>query len=344
MSAPFVWKNNLTLSFKPFETKHLDRLRPFNGFANMGIALANLGVGSGQAFGWNQDRIGFAASLTKIAAMYAAFHLQASLRKVPEAGSLKTPALQKHLQEEWRPELKRILGGTAARNDFPQLAKIFTPDNASFPFNSVFSENLKGMIGPSHNYNARYCIQAIGFDYLAAALIHGGFYSLADKRGLWLSGNYDGIVGNDGAPAPGVTTIADASQRHQVATAAAVTLFMANLGLRQLIDEPASVAMQGLMTNSYAGRRLGSGGNTVVGKLGIQPNNASFHDCAIVERHCMRYSMTVLFMPNSGTTAKPLIESGLFAELDSIADEVFGVSRDICELAHRLPTVIKSIF
>jgi hypothetical protein len=203
------------------------------------------------------------------------------------------------------------------------------------------------MIGPSNNYNAKYCIQAIGFDYLAAALIHGGFYSPADGRGLWLSGNYDGIVGNDGAPAPGVTTIADPSQRHQVATAAAVTLFMANLGTRQLIDEQASLAMQGLMVNSYAARRLGvdaGGVNRVVGKLGIQPNNVSFHDCAVVERHCMRYSMTVLFMPNSGTAGKPRLQTGLFIELDRIADELFATSRNICELAHELPTIIKSIF
>ena len=149
MSAlpPFVWKNSLKLSWQPFRNEHLDRLRPFNGFANMGIALADL-VG-GQAFGWNQERVGFAASLTKIAAMYAAFHLQASLRNSAEAGSLKTAELQKRIQAEWGRELKLTLGAKAAKNDFPQLAKIFVPNDAGFSFNSVFNENLKGMIGPS---------------------------------------------------------------------------------------------------------------------------------------------------------------------------------------------------
>jgi hypothetical protein len=339
-SPPFVWKNTLKLSWRPFDKKHLDRLRGFNGFANMGIALADLGVGIGNAFGWNHDRVGYAASLTKIAAMYAAFQLQASLQKIPDVGSLSTAALQKRLQEEWRPELKGILG-TLAKNDFPNLATIFVPNKTDFSFNAEFQKALADMIGPSKNEAAARCIRSVGFDYLAAALIHGGFYSPADGKGLWLSGDFVGGYqpGVDGKPAPGVTTIAEPSQRHQVATAEAVTLFVANLGRGQLISEEASRAMQALMYNSYAARQL-RGANRVVGKLGIQPNNVSFHDCAIVERHCMRYAMTVLFMPNSGTPGKPLIEAGLFSELDSIADELFASSHNACQAIH---TAIKTI-
>ena len=219
-ASPFVWKNSLKLSWQPFKKEHEDRLRPFNGFANLGIALADLNS-SGNAFGWNRDRVGYAASLTKIAAMYAAFQLQASLKIFPGAGALKTAALQMQLEKEWRPELKNILGAVAAKNDFPQLAKIFVPNDPGFSFNKTFQSNLEGMIGPSHGWNAGYCIQAIGFDYIAAALIHGGFYSVKDSRGLWLSGDFVGGYqpGVDGTPAPGVEkTITDPSQRHQVAT------------------------------------------------------------------------------------------------------------------------------
>jgi hypothetical protein len=330
MSAPFVWKNSLVLSWRPFEQKHLDRLRPYNGFATLGIALADLVAGT--AFGWNPERVGFAASLTKIAAMYAAFQLQASLQKVPGAGSLSLAALETRLREEWRVELKKNLPAKGARNDFPQLAKIFVPNHAGFPFNATFKKNLENMIGPSKNDAAAYCIRAIGFDYLASALVYGGFYSLADGRGLWLSGDY--MPTPDGAPAPGVTTIAEPSQRHQVATAAAVTLLMANLGQNQLISETASQAMQGMMTNSYAARKLGTA-NRVVGKLGIQPNNVSFHDCAIVERYCMRYAMTVLFMPYG-------VQFGLFSELDSIADELFDKSRATCHSVQQVASVIRA--
>jgi|GEM_PF-1802898 len=335
-ASPFVWKNSLSLVFRPFETAHLDRLRGFKGFAMMGIALADLKTG--RAFGWNPEKVGFAASLTKIAAMYAAFQLQASLRAFPDAGKLKTADLQKRLEADWRPELKKVLGSATAKNDFPQLAKIFTPNDSSFSFNKTFQQKLEGMIGPSSNSSAAYCIGAIGFDYLAGALIFGGFYSLKDGKGLWLSGNYDGrLDSKDGVPAPGVTTIADASQRHQVGTAAAVTLLMVNLGNKKLIDEPASLAMQGLMTNSYAARQLE--GSTVIGKLGIQPNNKSFHDCAFVERRCMHYAMTVLFMPNTGTPGSPSLDFALFSKLDAIADEVFAGTRIACE---RAMTVIKS--
>ena len=110
---------------------------------------------------------------------------------------------------------------------------------------------------------------------------------------------------------------------------------MANLGNNQLINKTASLAMQGLMQNSWAGQPEALGKtNRVYGKVGIQPNHVSYDDCAIVERHCMRYSMTVLFIPGG-------IQYGLFTELDAIADELFGLSREICEIGHKLATKIQ---
>jgi hypothetical protein len=102
--------------------------------------------------------------------------------------------------------------------------------------------------------------------------------------------------------------------------------------------------MEGLMDNSYADRAIGGGpsSNHVYGKLGIQPNNKSFHDCAIVERHCLSYTMTVLFMPNSGTIGDPKVDFGIFSVLDSIADELFAGSRAACEAALAPPTRIRS--
>jgi hypothetical protein len=118
---------------------------------------------------------------------------------------------------------------------------------------------------------------------------------------------------------------------------------MANLGRKKLVSRDASIEMEGLMWDTYAGRKLGPGSsNQIYGKIGIQPNNQSFHDCAIIERHCLSYTMTVLFMPNSGTIAKPKIDFGIFSELDSIADELFATSRAACEAASTAPTRIKS--
>jgi hypothetical protein len=341
-SAPFFWTSSQAIVWKGFEEKHLKQLRPFNGFAVMGVALCDLNTGN--AFGWNHELVGFAASLTKIAAMYAAFHLQASLRSATDVHGMKQPEQQKKLSADWRPELKKVLGPVPQKGDFPQLAKIFKPGDDGFPFSDTFQHNLEEMIGPSSNEGAHYCIDSIGFDYLLGSLIYGGFYSVKDGKGLWLSGNYDGKADHrDGAQAPGVTSIKDHSQRYQVATAAAVTLFLVNLGKKQMVSRKACIAMEGLMSNSYADRAIGGGpaSNRVYGKLGIQPNNMSFHDCAIVERHCLSYTMTVLFMPNSGTIGKPKVDFGIFTVLDSIADELFAGSRLACEAA-AASTKIKS--
>ena len=342
-STPFFWTNSQALVWKGFEEKHLKLLRPFNGFAVMGVGLCDLKTGN--AFGWNHELVGFAASLTKIAAMYAAFHLQASLRNATDVHGMKQPEQQKKLAADWRPELKKALGSVPQKGDFPKLARIFKPGDDGFPFSDAFQHNLEEMIGPSSNEGAHYCIDSIGFDYLLGGLIYGGFYSTKDGKGLWLSGNYDGKADEqDGAEAPGVTSIKDHSQRHQVATAAAVTLFLVNLGKKELVTRKACLAMEGLMDNSYADRAIGGGSssNHVYGKLGIQPNNKSFHDCAIVERHCLSYSMTVLFMPNSGSAGSPKIDFGIFTVLDSIADELFAGSKAACEAAAAPPTRIKS--
>ncbi len=334
MSEPFVWKNDLTLTWRTFDHKYLSKLLNLNGFSNMGVALADLGVGTGTAYGWNADQVGYAASLTKIAAMYAAYQLQASLQKIPGAGLKSLRQLEDELKKDWRTEINKHLPARGARNDFPQLELIFAPKNAGFAFSKTFDKNLKDMIGPSKNYAAQYCIRAIGFDYLAASLVYGGFYSLANSRGMWLSGDYNQNTKIDGVPVPGVTTIKEPSQRFQVATAEAVTLFMVNLGRDQLVSATASQEMKAMMWDSYAKRQIGrpGSGNTVVGKIGIQPNNVTYHDCAIVERHCMRYTMTTLFMPTN-------FEFKLFTELDQIADELFDRSKKACE---SVTTLIKA--
>lgn len=79
--GPFGWANNLKLNPVPFSSAQLDRLRAsVPGLDQMGIALVDVSKGSPVAYALNFQKTGFAASLPKIAAMYAAFHLQDRLR------------------------------------------------------------------------------------------------------------------------------------------------------------------------------------------------------------------------------------------------------------------------
>lgn len=327
-SKPFVWTNKAKLSWSKLDGDLEKALRKaFPEAGQLGIGIADLATGN--AVGFRESEVGYAASLTKIAAMYAAFHLQAAMKKASVAG-IDWKKLSEHMKGEWGTEIKSQLGGNA-KGDFPDLTKVFL--DKGFEFSEKFWNEMYLMIAYSKNESAAYCIQALGFDYLAASLVYGGFYSLAAKKGLWLSGDFVGGYqpGLDGKPAPGVEkVITEPSQRHQVATAEAVTLLMVNLGRGELIDKTACDQMKSLMTDSYAKREnekvdpFQTGKPTIYGKIGIQPDNKSFDDTAVVERHCLSYTMTVLFMPKT-------VLWHLFNWLDRVADYSFHSSKAACE-------------
>ena len=83
-SKPFVWTNKAKLSWSKLGADfEKDMRQSYKDAGLLGIAIADLA--SGNAVGFRETEVGYAASLTKIAAMYAAFHLQAAMRKASVA-------------------------------------------------------------------------------------------------------------------------------------------------------------------------------------------------------------------------------------------------------------------
>lgn len=315
--GPFGWTNKVTLSPMTFLPDQLNRLRAsVPNFDQMGIALVDLGKKTTFAYASNFTKTGFAASLPKIVVMYAAFYLQDRLRLLRGTfGSSSLAQIEAKLRKDWKPAIKAILPRSVG--DFPDITAIFA--STAFDFSPGFKKDLDAMMKKSDNWASGRCIHRIGYDYINGSLVYGGLYSVADKSGFWLAGDYipqEHKSNRDGAAIPGLGTT-------QAASAKAAAILLVNLAHDELINAKASSEMKVVMTNAYSWVRYkmeaDHPGATVFGKLGLMNGaKGSTHDCAIVQYSGAHYVVVTLFGGNFGLEP-------LFVELDQIAQQLFVV-------------------
>lgn len=311
MPGPFDWTNTINLMPQPFSAQQLARMRSAApSLDQMGVVLVDVSRGGLAAFALNFKKTGFAASLPKIAAMYAAYYFQDRLRasSLPLIG-MKLSEVESTLKKDWGHEIRAKL--PRSTGDFPDITWIFK--NTKFDFSNAFRKNLIDMIQVSDNYAAGSVIRRVGYDYLNAVLVHGGLYSVNDASGLWIGDDYTKSTrsyNRDGKRAPGLKTSVAAS-------AEATALLLVNLALDRLISARASTRMKNLMNNASSWVRDEIQGihpeAEVFGKVGYVKN--STHDCAIVRHNDAHYVVVTLFGRDN--------LNPLFVELDVLAQQLF---------------------
>jgi len=291
-------------------------------FAKMNVALVDLSnkprspVGFGSVGTFNAERTRYVASVAKVAAMFAAFRLRKNFRAAAAESSAKTADdLREEVTAAWKPIVQRSVDGPA---DFPNLKTIFSITGASggwqIDFSDTYFKRMKGMIGPSDNYDASYCILALGYQYIQGALAGEGLYK-PGEGGLWLAGDYS--RGRDGAPEP-------ISKKHQAGNASALANFIVAAANQALVKDSASATMRMMMTNAFMFRILrdedpprpvtfGPAGYSF-GKLGIGADG-TYHDAAVIERSTtkgnrIRYAVVILGSQGAG----PLWSAGEFVD------------------------------
>jgi hypothetical protein len=282
-------------------------------FTNMGIALADLTLRTRNLelanwidyAGVNDDKELFAASLVKIAALFAAYRLRERVREAAKSlgaagGSDPLP----RIEAAWKPKVANAIAGRPP--DFPKLDKIFSVSGPAGAWTIDFSDtgtpwadmeklHAKGvpnlgslgfrdrmnlMISESDNRAAGSCIRDIGFQYLNGALAAEGLYDSGNSRGLFLGGGYDGgtVWGREKV----VNTA-------QGATASAVAHMLVLLETDRLVDAQASHEMRWIM--AHAGSFFGEGlmqakpartASKIYAKVGR--NDPNFDDGAVIER------------------------------------------------------------
>jgi subtilisin family serine protease len=186
--------------------------------------------------GNRHEEMHYSGSLIKIAAMYAAFELRAAVDRVLAAKPATTPkAALDELVKVLNPQIaaaaaKEITGLPAAslakvlQPDYPTVFKLPPAAGRTTAFTGLMEGFLTSMIAVGTNTHASKTIHALGYGYLSAALIKGGFFQPdpdpPKNKGLWLASDYlqpgdpgnwdeDGRVAsvNDTDAASGTTTV-----------------------------------------------------------------------------------------------------------------------------------------
>lgn len=282
----------------------MTKLSKNSRYKDLGVAVIDLthrtrqedGAGFLTSAGWNETDFRNAASLVKIAAMFAAHRLQDSLGIALNQTSAETAddALQT-VATDWKDVVETAV--PSGRREFPQFTKIFDVSGSkggwTLKFSQDYMKHMKLMIGHSDNHSASVCIDRLGFQYINGALEAEGLYS-AEGGGLWLGGNY---AGRNWMPEPRTKLT------HQGATAASVANFLTLLETGRLVSPAASTEMRRIM--SLAGTwfvegltraRPSRSVNSAYAKVGIY---GRYHDCAVIQRgsntgHSIRYAAVVL--------------------------------------------------
>lgn len=310
MALPPPFATGYVPSFVPntFFNDSLKQLADVKGMSDLNVMLVDLTkqpkrpVGFGATGIYNGSRTRYIASIGKVAAMYAAFRLRKNFREAAsEAKARNANELIEEVTQAWKPLVERSIGGVA---DFPQLKTIFSINGNQggwdIQFTDTYYKRMEGMIGPSHNSDASYCILALGYQYIQGALAADGFYKTGEG-GLWLTGDY--AKGRDGPVEP-------TSRSHQVGNVGALAKLLVAAANQGLVKDSASSQMRRMMNNAFMFRILRdqkpsrSVSPTSFGKLGIG-SDGTYHDAAIIERTTdkgtkIRYAAVILGSKGAG--------------------------------------------
>jgi hypothetical protein len=189
------------------------------------MVMIDLGAGTPHPMAvFRPDEMHYSASMLKVSAMYAAYQLRHTLRKMAAEGrSTSTSFLQDaylylkpHIIEGAKklPPLKKAAtenGGQAVLS-FGHFSNMFHVSKnpaltggiqVDFTCKGKWNQNnqaeigyqqaLEGMIVHGENQPSRQCIIRLGFGYLNSCLHHAVFFEPSSQTGIWLGGDYIGI-------------------------------------------------------------------------------------------------------------------------------------------------------
>ena len=242
------------------------------------VALNDPGAGPHAMAGQLGSEMHYSASVLKLQMMFAAFALRQAandflLETAPAAGDVFA-ALRAEFDPPILDDLVPQLAGTDSQFLLPTYERIFdvlTAPAVGVNFSAGFFGHMHDAISLSKNDGAGACVQALGFGYLTGAASQTGLFDADAASGLWLCGDF-----SQGWPRVTVETVNDQGVA-QAMTTDMMARLVTHIFDRQLVDEPASNAMQGLMAASvpaghfFVSRVPGRPFATLLTKIGVGP-------------------------------------------------------------------------
>ena len=150
----------------------------------------------------NGDVEHYAASMLKVACMYAAFALRDLAQRFNMARKPTDPDdFFRKIKDELDPLIEvccPMITGHAPSVRLPKWRDMFAATGNSKALNVHFAHDyatsMVKMIVPSKNEDAGRCIRGVGYAYLNGLMLKHGFFDDAPKarKGIWLAGDYGG--------------------------------------------------------------------------------------------------------------------------------------------------------
>jgi len=179
----------------------LSKLVAAKPFDTMRLALVDLTVDPLKPLyaGYRDTDPTYLASMGKLAALLAAFHLRESARRAAKQITAKSDKdLFSQLNRAWAAEIRKSnRAGQDANNDPPVLNKVLAAERATAkdPFeidfdkagDTSFHHQLIMALAFSNNESAAVCIRALGYPYIDGALKAAG---LNGKNGFFINADY----------------------------------------------------------------------------------------------------------------------------------------------------------
>ena len=272
--------------------------------------------------GHNDTDMLYVGSLAKIYPLLAAFELRrrvtSQAKDMIKIGMSTTMAgwqnkVFAELERGWQPTLDAAFRGRGLPRGFPKLAQVveLSPDGTA-QLREEFLGWIRAALYWSVDAAAGKYIRALSYPYINGVLAAAGFFNPVEKKGLWISGDYNG---NDWLPSDGAGVPLTTRWRapgHAVSnfagTAWQVVRFLGLMAQGKLVDSESSRQMIELLGIPFLMSTLETATpprsfTSVNGKIGIGTWDARYHDSAIVSiergptRTPIKYALAVLGSP-----------------------------------------------
>lgn len=180
--------------------------------AGIAIGIAHVGsIGSPHPFaGLDGDKMHFAGSMLKMAALYAVFEFQAAANRLADilqttSAQALASALPLHFNDAIRAAVPRIVRTQKIKDThvLPTYSAVLQAGTSRsgwqrFDLKPSLRNALDDMVSlsrgiPRSNSAAAEVIHALGYGYINGVLAAGGFFDESARQGIWLAGDFQGF-------------------------------------------------------------------------------------------------------------------------------------------------------
>jgi hypothetical protein len=257
--------------------------RPNFGLTIVDLATAAATPNNFPSAIWNPNTEHYAASMLKVACLYAAHTLLELVQRFARARAPKNPdALFQQLRSELNPLIDvccPMIRGRAPHVRLPRWDDVFTASGSgagmSVRFTHGYSTSLERMIVPSDNAQAGRCIRGVGYAYLNGLMLRHGFFDDVSQLGVWLAGDFSGSdvvtipCDNDKDTKQGTTSEAMA-RLGTVILSGSVLPAASHSEMTELLKKSAHGSDSSYFSRTEINNHL-TGGQVTHGKIGLGP-------------------------------------------------------------------------